>query len=73
MTKYSKEERLKIGRKIYESGMSFIEAGLVYGFSDDTAKRYQLAYEQYRGVEHHAGSKLSSKPSAQINKLDPKI
>ena len=66
MAKYSKEERLEIGRKIYESGMSFVEAGLVYGFSDETARRYQLAYEQYSGVEHHAGSKLSSKPSAQV-------
>ena len=46
MTKYSKQERLKIGREIYESGMTFIEAGIVYGFSDETARRYQLFYEQ---------------------------
>ena len=28
MAKYSKQERLKIGREIYESGMTFIEAGM---------------------------------------------
>lgn len=46
MAKYSKKELLEIGREIYESGMTFIEAGIVYGFSHETARRYQLYYEQ---------------------------
>ena len=66
MAKYSKQERLKIGREIYESGMIFIEAGIVYGFSDETARRYQLFYEQYSGVEHHSGRKIPPKPSAEV-------
>ena len=66
MAKYSKKERLEIGREIYESGMTFIEAGIVYGFSDETARRYQLFYEQYSGVEHHSGSKIPPKPSAEV-------
>ena len=44
----------------------FIEAGIVYGFSDETARRYQLFYEQYSGVEHHSGSKIPPKPSAEV-------
>lgn len=66
MAKYSKQERLKIGREIYESGMIFIEAGIVYGFSDETARRYQLFYEQYSGVDHHSGRKIPPKPSAEV-------
>ena len=66
MTKYSKQERLKIGREIYESGMTFIEAVIVYGFSDETARRYQLFYEQYSGVDHHSGRKIPPKPSAEV-------
>ena len=46
--------------------MIFIEAGIVYGFSDETARRYQLFYEQYSGVEHHSGSKIPPKPSAEV-------
>ena len=37
--RYNKEERLKIGHKIYESGMSYVETGVLYGTSDETAKR----------------------------------
>ena len=66
MAKYSKHERLRIGREIYESGMTFIEACIVYGFSDETARKYQLFYEQYSGVEHHSGSKIPPKPSAEV-------
>ena len=66
MAKYSKQERLKIGREIYASGTTFIDAGIVYGFGDETARRYQLFYEQYSGVEHHSGSKIPPKPSAEV-------
>ena len=66
MAKYFKQERLRIGREICESGMTFIEAGIVYGFSDETARRYQLFYEQYSGVDHHSGRKIPPKPSAEV-------
>lgn len=51
--RYNKEERSKIGHKIYKSGMSYVEAGVIYGISDETARRYQLFYEESSGLSHH--------------------
>lgn len=53
--------------------MTFTEAGIIYGFSDETARRYQLYYEQYSGVEHHYGHKIPPKPSAEVlaNEAEP--
>ena len=56
--RYNKEERLKIGHKIYESGMSYVEAGVIYGISDETARRYQLFYEESNGLSHHTKKSL---------------
>ena len=36
--RYTKEERLEIGRKVYEGTMSRYEAAEAYGISDDTAR-----------------------------------
>ena len=64
--KYSKTERIKIGKEIYESGMSFIEAGVTYGISDETARRYQIIYEKSSGVSHHSGNKIPPVPSLEV-------
>lgn len=61
--RYNKEERLKIGHKIYESGMSYVEAGVIYGISDETARRYQLFYEESNGLSHHTKKSLPDKIS----------
>ena len=62
--RYNKEERLKIGHKIYESGMSYVEAGVIYGISDETARRYQLFYEESTGLSHHTKKSLPDKLNA---------
>ena len=49
--KYSKEERIEIGRKIHESGLSNLKAGEVFGISEETARRYRLIYEKAQGIE----------------------
>ena len=52
-SKFTKEERLKIGRKIYEGKYSTREAAEVYGISFYTARDYYRAYK--------AGAELSAK------------
>ena len=42
--RYTKEERLEIGRKVYEGTMSRYEAAEAYGISDDTARDYMRMY-----------------------------
>lgn len=63
--RYNKEERLKIGHKIYESGMSYVEAGVIYGISDETARRYQLFYEESNGLSHHTKKSLPNNISTE--------
>ena len=50
--KYSKEERLEVGRKIHESGLSNLNAGIMFGISEESARRYRILYEQSQGIEH---------------------
>lgn len=69
--KYSKKERLDIGRKIYESGMSYLEAGATFGISDETARRYQIYYENNSGILHQHGTKNSSKNAESNNTINP--
>ena len=49
--KYSKEERLEVGRKIHESGLSNLNAGQVFGISEESARRYRIMYEKSQGIE----------------------
>ena len=50
--KYSKEERLEVGRKIHESGLSNLNAGIMFGISEESARRYRILYEQSQGIKH---------------------
>ena len=42
--KYSKEERLDIGRRIYDGEISRYEAAEQYGIDPDTARNYMRLY-----------------------------
>lgn len=50
--KYSKEERIELGRKIHESGLSNLKAGKLFALSEESARRYRILYEQSQGIEH---------------------
>ena len=50
--KYSKEERQEVGRKIHESGLSNLNAGIMFGISEESARRYRILYEQSQGIKH---------------------
>lgn len=55
--KYNKEERLEVGRKIHESGLSNLNAGIMFGISEETARRYRILYEKSQGIEHDTSRK----------------
>ena len=50
--KYTKQERLEIGRKIHESGLSSLKAASIFGISEESARRYRIMYEESIGVNH---------------------
>lgn len=50
--KYTKEERLDIGRQIHESGLSDLKASRLFDICEESARRYRILYEQSEGIEH---------------------
>lgn len=64
--KYNKEERLEVGRKIHESGLSNLNAGIMFGISEESARRYRILYEKSQGIEH--GSRRAHK--APVNTVE---
>ncbi len=67
--KYTKEERLEVGCKIYHSGLSNLKAAELFGISEETARRYRILYEESQGIEHNTGRKkvLSVEPGVSIS------
>ena len=51
--KYTKDQRLDIGRSIYEGEISRFEAAAGYGIGSDTARSYMRLYRD----EHHLPAK----------------
>lgn len=71
--KYSKEERIEVGRKIHESGLSNLRAGELYGISEESARRYRIMYEESEGIVHNSGKARKEKinPAALITFDEP--
>lgn len=70
--KYTKEERLEFGRKIYESGLSNLKAGEIFDISEEGTRRYRISYEESQGVEHNPGKsqKQGIHPNALITQVE---
>ena len=49
--KYTKEERLEIGRKIFENGWSNRYAANIYGIGEESARRYYHMYVDEHDIE----------------------
>lgn len=60
--KYTKDERLEIGRRIYDSEVTRYQAAEEYGISDQTARNYM---RQYRD-KNHLPAKCQGKRTCQI-------
>ena len=61
--RYTKEERLEIGRKVYEGIMTRYEAAEAYGISDDTARDYMRMYRDSNSLPPKSSGNGSYKPS----------
>ena len=59
--KYTKEERLEVGRKIHESGLSNLKAAELFGICEESARRYRILYEKSQGITHST-SKAHKEP-----------
>lgn len=62
--KYTKEERLDIGRRIYEGELSRYQAAEEYGISDQTARNYMRQYRDANQLPAKRGAKGSLKASS---------
>ena len=64
--KYTQEERLDIGRRIYEGEITRYQAAEVYGISDQTARDYMRLYRNVNQLPAKRGKKATVKaPSFQ--------
>ena len=60
--KYTKEQRLDIGRQIYDGQMSRYEAAEQYGISDQTARDYMRLYRDANGLPPKRGERALAAP-----------
>ena len=63
--KYTKEERLDIGRRIYDGEISRYEAAEQYGINDQTARSYMRMYRDTNKLPPKRGKSSIATPSFQ--------
>ena len=67
---YTKEERLEIGRKIFENGWTSRYAASIYGIGEESARRYYHMYVDEHDIEVTPKLKTlqsKAKVAAEIN------
>lgn len=67
--KYTLEERLDIGRRIYNGEISRYQAAEEYGISDQTARDYMRLYRSSKGLPPKRGGKTAGE--AVLFKAEP--
>lgn len=63
--KYTKDERLAIGRRIYEGEISRFDAANEYGIGSDTARSYMRIYR----AEHHLPVRHAESSANKVNEI----
>ena len=63
--KYTKEERMDIGRRIYDGEISRYEAAEQYGINDQTARSYMRMYRDTNKLPPKRGKSSIATPSFQ--------
>ena len=63
--KYTKEERMDIGRRIYDGEISRYEAAEQYGINDQTARSYMRMYRDTNKLPPKRGRSSIATPSFQ--------
>ena len=61
--KYKKEERLDIGRRIYDGELNRYQAAEQYGISDQTARDYMRQYRDEKHLPPKRGKRALAAPS----------
>ena len=61
--KYTKEERMEIGRRIYDGEISRYEAAEEYGINDQTARNYMRMYRDANHLPPKRGTVTIAAPS----------
>ena len=61
--KYTREERLAIGRRIYDGEISRYQAAEEYGISEQTARDYMRLYRDVNNLAPKRGKRMISAPS----------
>ena len=64
--KYTKEERLNIGRRIYNGEISRYEAAEQYDISDQTARNYMRMYRDVNHLSPKSGKRSIQAPSFKV-------
>lgn len=59
--KFNREERLEIGRRIYEGELTKYEAEAEYGISYNTAREYMRAYRDLNDLAPKSGPRSTTK------------
>lgn len=68
--KYTKEERLDIGRKIYSGEITRYEAAELYDINDATARNYMRLYRDLNHLPPKQGKRAISVPSSKGVRTD---
>ena len=69
--KYTPEERLDIGRQIYDGELSRYEAAEQYGIGEQTARNYMRMYRDANHLPPKRGKRAISAPSFKMNFSSP--
>ena len=65
--KYTKEQRLNIGRRIYDGELTRYEAAEEYEISEQTARNYMRQYRAMSTISLHERERSASAVSPQQN------
>ena len=64
--KYTKEERLDIGRRIYDGEISRYQAAEEYGINDQTARNYMRLYRDVNQLAPKQGKRTVAATSSTV-------
>ena len=71
--KYSKSERLDIGRQIYDGEISKRQAASKYGISDDTARGYMREYRDFNKLPPREPTTVPDTHLVKVPNPDPDL
>ena len=73
--RYTPEERLEIGRRIYENEINRYQAAIEYGISEACARNYMRAYRDTNGMpgKNRCGGIRRDEEQPQSIKADPAL